>query len=86
MSDNKIVSLITKEKSEQEEYNKDLLEILDNFRKMVANGEIVEFAISSLDTEGEVVITTCCKDFIGGIGLFEMGKHTLMMQTSFDFE
>ena len=86
MSDNKIVSLITKEKTEQEEYNKDLLEILDNFRKMVANGEIVEFAISSLDTEGEVVITTCCKDFIGGIGLFEMGKHTLMMQTSFDFE
>jgi hypothetical protein len=86
MSDNKIVSLITKEKSEQEEYNKDLLEILDNFRKMVANGEIVEFAISSLDVEGEVVITTCCKDFIGGIGLFEMGKHTLMMQTSYDFE
>jgi len=86
MSDNKIVSLITKEKSEQEEYNKDLLEILDNFRKMVANGEIVEFAISSLDVEGEVVITTCCKDFIGGVGLFEMGKHTLMMQSSYDFE
>lgn len=86
MSDNKIVSLITKEKSEKEEYNRDLLEIVDNFRKMVANGEVVEFAISSLDIEGEVVITTCCKDFIGGIGLFEMGKHTLMMQSSFDFE
>lgn len=86
MSDNKIISLITKEKSEKEEYNRDLLEIVDNFRKMVANGEVVEFAISSLDIEGEVVITTCCKDFIGGIGLFEMGKHTLMMQSSFDFE
>ena len=85
MSDNKIVSLITKEKSEQEEYNKDLLEILDNFRKMVANGEIVEFAISSLDVEGEVVISTCCKDLLGGVGLFEMGKHTLMMQSSFDY-
>ena len=69
MSDNKIVSLITKEKSEKEEYNRDLLEIVDNFRKMVANGEVVEFATSSLDIEGEVVITTCCKDFIGGIGL-----------------
>ena len=86
MSDNKIVSLITKEKSEKEEYNRELLEIVDNFRKMVAKGEVVEFAISSLDIEGEVVITTCCKDFIGGIGLFEMGKHTLMMQSSFDFE
>lgn len=86
MSDNKIFNLITKEKSEQEEYNKDLLEIVDNFRKMVANGEIVEFAISSLDTEGEVVITTCCKDFVGGVGLFELGKHTLMMQQTVDFE
>jgi len=85
MSDNKIVSLITKEKSEQEEYQKDLLEIVDSFRKMVASGEIVEFAISSLDVDGEVVITTCCKDLLGGVGLFEMGKHTLMMQTSFDY-
>ena len=86
MSENKIGSLVTKERSEKEEYNRDLLEIVDNFRKMVANGEVVEFVISSLDTEGEVVITSCCKDFIGGIGLFEMGKHTLMMQSSFDFE
>lgn len=86
MSGNKIVSLVTKENSEKEEYNKILLEIVDNFRKMIINGEIVEFAISSLDTEGEVVITTCCKDLIGGIGLFEMGKYTLMSQSSFDFE
>jgi len=32
------------------------------------------------------VITTCCKDLLGGVGLFEMGKHTLMMQSSYDFE
>jgi hypothetical protein len=53
---------------------------------MIVDGEIIEFAISSVDVEGEVVITTCCKDFLGGIGLFEMGKHTLMMQSSYDFE
>jgi hypothetical protein len=23
---------------------------------------------------------------LGGVGLFEMGKHTLMMQSSYDFE
>jgi hypothetical protein len=86
MTDKKVISLITKEKSEQEEYQKDLLEIVDSFRKMVASGEVVEFAISSLDIEGEIVITTCCKDLLGGVGLFEMGKHTLMMQSSYDFE
>jgi hypothetical protein len=86
MTDKKVLSLITKEQNKKEDYQKDLLEIVDSFRKMVVDGEIVEFAISSLDVDGEVVITTCCRDLLGGVGLFEMGKHTLMMQSSFDFE
>lgn len=86
MTDKKVLSLITKEQAQREDYKKDLLEIIDNFRQMIVDDEIVEFAISSVDVEGEVVITTCCKDFLGGIGLFEMGKHTLMMQSSYDFE
>jgi len=86
MTEKKVLSLITKEQAQREDYKKDLLEIIDNFRQMIVDDEIIEFAISSLDVEGEVVITTCCKDFIGGVGLFEMGKHTLMMQSSYDFE
>jgi len=86
MTDKKVLSLITKEQTEKQDYQKDLLEIVDSFRKMIVDGEIVEFAISSLDVDGEVVITTCCKDLLGGVGLFEMGKHTLMMQSSYDFE
>lgn len=86
MTEKKVLSLITKEQVQREDYKKDLLEIIDNFRQMIVDDVIIEFAISSLDVEGEVVITTCCKDFLGGIGLFEMGKHTLMMQSSYDFE
>jgi hypothetical protein len=86
MTDKKVLNLITKEQAQREDYKKDLLEIIDNFRQMIVDDEIIEFAISSVDVEGEVVITTCCKDFLGGIGLFEMGKHTLMMQSSYDFE
>ena len=86
MTDKKVISLITKEQVQREDYKKDLLEIIDNFRQMIVDDEIVEFAISSLDVEGEIVITTCCKDLLGGVGLFEMGKHTLMMQSSYDFE
>ena len=86
MTEKKVLSLITKEQAEKQDYKKDLLEIIDNFRQMIVDDEIIEFAISSLDVEGEVVITTCCKDFLGGVGLFEMGKHTLMMQSSYDFE
>ncbi len=86
MTEKKVLSLITKEQAQREDYKKDLLEIVDNFRQMIVDGEIIEFAISSVDVEGEVVITTCCKDLLGGVGLFEMGKHTLMMQSSYDFE
>ena len=86
MTDKKVLSLITKEQTEKQDYQKDLLEIVDSFRKMIVDGEIIEFAISSLDVEGEIVITTCCKDLLGGVGLFEMGKHTLMMQSSFVLE
>ena len=86
MTEKKVLSLITKEQVQREDYKKDLLEIIDNFRQMIVDDEIIEFAISSLDVEGEVVISTCCKDFVGGIGRFEMGKHTLMMQSSYDFE
>jgi hypothetical protein len=86
MTDKKVLSLITKEQAEKQDYKKDLLEIIDNFRQMIVDDEIIEFAIASLDVEGEVVITTCCKDLLGGVGLFEMGKHTLMMQSSYDFE
>ena len=86
MTDKKVLSLITKEQVQREDYKKDLLEIIDNLRQMIVDAVIIESAISSLDVEGEVVITTCCKDLLGGVGLFEMGKHTLLMQSSFVLE
>ena len=47
MTDKKVLSLITKEQTQQEDYKKDLLEIIDNFRQMIVDDEILEFAISS---------------------------------------
>ena len=76
----KVVGLIPKTKIEEENYRKDLLDIVDQFRKSVETGEINEFVIASLDSDGEVILTTCCKDLIGGIGLFEMGKNILLQQ------
>jgi len=46
MTDKKVLSLITKEQTQKEDYQKDLLEIVDSFRKMIVDGEIIEFAIS----------------------------------------
>ncbi len=56
----------------------DLLEILDHLRAEVERGDIEEFVTTSVDKEGEVQIHVASKDFIGAIGLFEIGKHILI--------
>jgi hypothetical protein len=76
----KVIGLVSKNDVLKDQYKKEMLEIIDNFRKMIENDEIREFVISSLDENDEVVLTTCCKDMIGAVGLFEFGKQTLMMQ------
>ncbi len=58
----------------------DLLEVLDDFRKKVENGEIDEFVLASIDKEGEIMLHTVIKDAVGGIGLFEVGKSILIQQ------
>lgn len=59
---------------------KDLLEVLDDLRNKIEAGEIEEFVIASVDTDGEVMLHTVIKDALGGIGLFEVGKQTLIQQ------
>lgn len=58
----------------------DLLEVLDDLRAKIEAGEIEEFVIASVDKEGEVMLHTVIKDTLGGIGLFEVGKQTLIEQ------
>jgi hypothetical protein len=56
----------------------DLLEILDHLRAEIENGSIEEFVASSIHEDGEVQIHVASKDFIGAIGLFEIGKTILI--------
>lgn len=52
----------------------DLLEVLDDLRKQIEEGNIEEYVIASIDKDGEVQLHTVVKDVPGGIGLFEIGK------------
>lgn len=76
----KIVGLVSKPEQAKEKYKEDLLEVLDEFRQMVESGEITEYVISSLDKDGEVILTACCKDLVGGVGMLEMAKTALIQQ------
>jgi uncharacterized protein YjgD (DUF1641 family) len=58
----------------------DLLEVLDTMRSMVESGELDEFVAASINADGDVQLHATCKDLLGGIGLFEIGKKMLIEQ------
>jgi hypothetical protein len=63
-----------------------LLEVLDDLRKRIEEGDLEEFVVASMDSDGDVEIHVCVKDLVGGVGLYEMGKHILMQQQSMNFD
>ena len=58
----------------------DLLEILDHLRSEIESGKVVEFVAASIDVDNDVQIHAASADFLGAVGLFEIGKHILMSQ------
>lgn len=52
-----------------------LLDVLDTMRTLIEEGEINEFVAASCDEFGIPQIHVCSSDFMGGVGLFEIGKQ-----------
>ena len=63
---------------EAEARKKELLEVLDAMKALVESGEIKEFVACSSDADGLTQIHASVLDLPGGVGLFEIGKHTLI--------
>ena len=59
-----------------------LLEVLDDLRKRIEEGDLEEFVVASMDGEGNVEIHVCVKDLVGGVGLYEVGKNILIQQSN----
>jgi hypothetical protein len=75
-----VTELVPKEKRKEEAYIEDMLDTLDHFRSMIVDGKVSHFVVSSMDSMGNFTLTSHCKEFVTAIGLFEVGKNTLMMQ------
>jgi len=74
------------DKSEQRR-KANMLEVIEEVRKRIEDGNMEEFVMSSIDKDGEVNIHASVKDLIGGVGLFEIGKNILIsQQTMVDYE
>ena len=59
---------------------KNLLEVLGDLQRQIEAGEVNEFVIASVDGDGEVAVHACVDDFLGGVGLIEIGKQILIAQ------
>jgi len=71
---------------EKEKIKADLLEVLDEIRRQVEEGDIVEIVAVSLDPNGDAQIHAKTSDLITAVGLFEMGKHMIIQREAYDFD
>jgi len=72
----KVVAIDPKSKQD-EQRRADMLEVLEEMKRMIETGEIEEFVACS-SGQGECKIHASCLDAVGGVGLFEVGKHLLI--------
>jgi len=72
-----IISIDPKVKKD-EERKESMLEVLAEIQRQIKEGEITEFVACSLRKDGDAQIHASCLDLIGGVGLFEVGKHLLI--------
>jgi hypothetical protein len=61
-----------------DERKAELLEVLDEMRRRVEEGDIKEFVAASVSKDGDVQIHASVLDLPGGVGLFEIGKVQLI--------
>jgi hypothetical protein len=72
----KVISIDPRNKID-ERRKSEMIEVLEEMKRMVESGEIEEFvACSGGDSETKIHVS--CLDAVGGIGLFEVGKHLLI--------
>lgn len=73
----KVVSLDPQNEIKKK-HKQDLINILNEMKKEVESGNIDEFVAASIGESGEIQIHAAVKDFIGGVGLFEIGKKIMI--------
>lgn len=80
MSDSKVIGLVTKEKIDKEQNIKELLVMVDNFRKIVEQGKVEEFVLVAATNTDDIVTTTSCYSIHSALGILEIAKAVMIHQ------
>lgn len=70
---------------ESEQRKRELLEVIEEIKKQVEQGEIKELVACSMDKDGLAQLHVSVMDLPGGVGLFEMGKVMLINSQDAEF-
>jgi len=70
---------------EAEQRKRELLEVIEEIKKQIEEGEIKELVACSMDKSGLAQLHVSVMDLPGGVGLFEMGKVMLINSQDYDF-
>ena len=77
-----VISIDPVEK-EKRKHRAELLEVLNEMRVQIEQGNIVEFVAVSMCDDGEPQIHSLVKDLPTAVGLFELGKHMIIQQETY---
>jgi hypothetical protein len=80
------MQVVSINKRTEDKRKEDMLEVLNEMRRQIEAGEMVEFVAASLDSDGIAQIHVCAMDMPGSVGLYEIGKHMLIAQETYVFE
>ena len=80
------MNVVTIESKKNEKRKEDMLEVIDEMRRQIEEGQMVEFVSASLDKDGLAQIHICAMDMPGAVGLYEIGKHMVITQETYVFD
>jgi hypothetical protein len=81
---NNVFTFDPKQKADDER-KEQLLEVLEELKKQVDNGDIKELVACTINKNGDAQIHVSALDLPGAVGLFEIGKHMLIQADQHEF-
>jgi hypothetical protein len=81
-----VVTLEDPKEKEKKRRIEDQLFVINEMRTQIEAGDIREFVACSIDSNGTPQVHASCMDYVGSIGMFELGKHLMITFKEDDFE
>lgn len=74
------LNVVTNDETPEERNQASVVEVLEEMLERARAGEMTEFVAASTDENGQSCIHVSAADWLGAVGLYEVGKHIFITQ------